>query len=90
MAGLEFNSFTADWRNGLKSIMLGFNTESKMVVLRKEGLGAKSALQERGCGSHLSYRVAVRRSEDQLFLGEKNYQLEKRCRWKNRKKLQLQ
>ncbi|KAK4829679.1 hypothetical protein QYF61_005972 [Mycteria americana] len=38
---------------------------------REEGSGAKSALRERGCGSHLSYRVAVRRREDQLFLEEK-------------------
>lgn len=71
MAGLELKSFTAHWRNGLKSIKLGLNTESKMAVPREEGSGAKSALQERGCGSHFSYSVAVRRREDQLFLGEK-------------------
>ena len=71
MAGLEFKSFTADWRNGLKSIMLGINIESKTAVPRKEGSGAESALRERACGSHVSYRVAVRRREDQLFLGEK-------------------
>jgi len=72
MAGLEFKSFLADWRNVLKSIALGFNIQSKTAVLRKEeGLGAISALQERGCRSHLLYEEAVRRRQHHLFLGEK-------------------
>lgn len=36
-------------------------------MLRNEG----SALRERGCGSHLSYRVSARRREDKLVAGEK-------------------